>query len=181
MNLILSGAKVNWVNEDDEHKTALHQSVLGVGLTLVLFKARCTIYTCHIQFKLSYMYIFSFIEIKVHCSLIANQLLNGQCIGLCAKIQCLSSWSWVLANFYGNQAKCWMMDLHPIQRELLFSSNSVPNLDRPRSMVDFVFCSPGIITSMWVPATKWCQDKPEGQERKRSPSSCSSAGTDRVS
>lgn len=30
---MLSGAKVNWVNEDDEHKTALHQSVLGVGLT----------------------------------------------------------------------------------------------------------------------------------------------------
>ena len=25
---------MNWVNEEDERKTALHQSVLGVGLTL---------------------------------------------------------------------------------------------------------------------------------------------------
>ena len=28
--ILLSGAKVNWVNEDDECKTALHQSILGV-------------------------------------------------------------------------------------------------------------------------------------------------------
>lgn len=40
--------------------------------------------------------------------------------------------------------------------------------------------SPGIITSLWVPATKWCQDKSEGQERKRRSSSCSSTGADRV-
>jgi len=37
---MLSGAKVNWVNEDDEHKTALHQSVLGVGLTWAIFRFR---------------------------------------------------------------------------------------------------------------------------------------------
>ncbi|KAL9971108.1 hypothetical protein ACROYT_G023595 [Oculina patagonica] len=29
---LAQGAKVNWVNEDDEHKTALHQSVLGGSL-----------------------------------------------------------------------------------------------------------------------------------------------------
>lgn len=40
-----SGAEVNWVNEDDERKTALHQSVLGVGLV----KTKCAVnkYLCH--------------------------------------------------------------------------------------------------------------------------------------
>ena len=57
---MLSGAKVNWVNEDDEHKTALHQSVLGVGLILVIFlKVYCLHLPCLVQ-------------VLVHYSLIAN-------------------------------------------------------------------------------------------------------------
>ena len=49
---MVSGAKVNWVNEDDEHKTALHQSVLGVGLTLVIFlKVYCPV-RVHAQCRL---------------------------------------------------------------------------------------------------------------------------------
>ena len=35
-SILLSGAKVNWVNEDDECKTALHQSILGVRFLLSL-------------------------------------------------------------------------------------------------------------------------------------------------
>ena len=39
---------MNWVNEEDERKTALHQSVLGVGLTVSVDLVFC--YAEYLQF-----------------------------------------------------------------------------------------------------------------------------------
>ena len=51
--VILLGAKVNWVNEDDECKTALHQSILGVCLIYKFVMKKLFLGVCLISSTLS--------------------------------------------------------------------------------------------------------------------------------